>query len=163
MQEIPEERFHPKTAKGKEKWLGVWDDETPGKNGFVFKTLGAKRYLTFSTGNGLKMTVSGVSKTQGAKWLRKEFGLKKSFEMFDDDLIVPPEGTGKLTHLYIDDPTTALVTDYTGQTIRCAEQSSVHLSPCAYSLGVADQYVNFVKYVQAQNTARKIEKEYPDK
>ena len=52
---------------------------------------------------------------------------------------------GKLTHTYIDDCMSAIVTDWQG--VKCAvfERSSIHLEPCDFKLNIASQYLDFLK------------------
>lgn len=64
---IPFEKCTPKTIKGVEKPLGVWDIERGYKR---FKTIGAKRYLyQYEDNNELLMTVSGLKKTLTVPYL----------------------------------------------------------------------------------------------
>ena len=77
----------PKTVKGKEKLIGVWDFEGVA---VLFKTLGAKRYLTGKIdkqGNlHGKPTVSGINKENLEHYLLEEYGLQGMFDAFDDNL-----------------------------------------------------------------------------
>ena len=58
----------PKTIEGIEKPLGIWDYE----GNFTFKTLGAKRYMTYKNGK-LSFTISGVNKIVGVPYLLKKY------------------------------------------------------------------------------------------
>ena len=51
---------HPKTPKGKEKQLGIFDKES---NCMEFRTLGAKRYVERRVDGKLYLTVSGINKS----------------------------------------------------------------------------------------------------
>lgn len=153
-------RFHgidaaairPKTIKGKEKILGVWDFEGVYSR---FKTLGAKRYmvekphvLTTPTGDyNVSLTVSGVNKTHAIPFLLDKYG-DGIFDAFRDDLIIPAEYTGKMTHTYIDDPFEVELTDYLGVTRVVSERSCVHLEPAEFSLSLSDAYVDYLMGVQ---------------
>ena len=67
---IDEKLFRPKTIEGEEKIIGVWDFEGVYQ---VFKTLGAKRYITMKD-NELSFTVSGCSKFSAIPYLIKTYG-----------------------------------------------------------------------------------------
>ena len=133
----------PKTIKGVEKLIGVWDYEGIYEN---FKTLGAKRYLV-SEGGKLHLTVAGLSKQNGVDYMLKicNNDIDKVFEIFNDDLYIPETETGKNTHTYIDEPMTAIVTDYKGNTTEITSLSSVHLSPCEFTLSISKQYSKFLQ------------------
>ena len=62
--DLPLNSARPKTIKGKEKPLGVWDDEGVYDR---FKTLGAKRYITERNGE-IEITIAGVSKKAGSRF-----------------------------------------------------------------------------------------------
>ena len=66
---IPLELASPKTIKGIEKPLGVWDYEG---NYSRFKTLGAKRYM-YEIDNDIHITVAGVSKKSGSEYLKYKY------------------------------------------------------------------------------------------
>ena len=139
---LPVEACSPETIKGIKKPLGVWDYE--GKYD-LFKTLGAKRYLTAKNGD-LTLTISGVNKKDGANYLRSVYGeLETIFAAFDDGLYFPAGKTGKNTHSYIDEETRGTVTDYRGETAEYHELSSVNLSPADYSLSIYKLYLDYLK------------------
>src|SRR5690606_2668565 len=97
---IDERLLYPKNKKGEVKLCGIWDFE--GKY-TRFKTLGAKRYLYEKDGE-LYLTVAGLSKRNGIEYMKEKcnYDNGKVFEMFDDNLYVPADRTGKNTHTYID-------------------------------------------------------------
>jgi hypothetical protein len=153
-------RFHgidvnairPKTIKGVEKTLGVWDFEGIYTR---FKTLGAKRYmvekphaLTTPTGDyNVSLTVSGVNKVNAIPYLVEKYG-DGIFDAFKDELLIPAAYTGKMTHTYIDEPFSVELTDYTGATQTVSERSCVHLEPAEYSLSLSDAYIDYLMGVQ---------------
>lgn len=145
---FPEEYSHPKNNKGKEKQLGVWDFDGLYQK---FKTLGAKRYMLLyaddprngdSSGH-YSLTVSGLNKKITLPYLLKKYG-SRIFEAFSDGLYIPSGYTGKNTHTYIDDPQSGFLTDYQGNTARYNEYSSIHLGSSDYSLGISQEYINFL-------------------
>ena len=129
----------PKNKYGVEKQLGIWDYEGQYKR---FKCLGAKRYMT-ETDNGISITVSGLNKKVAVPYLLEKYK-NKVFEKFDDNLYVPPEYTGKMTHTYIDEEFGGTITDYLGNKATYHEYSATHLEPCDYSLSLSDKFVKFL-------------------
>lgn len=136
-------KLTPKTIKGVEKPLGVWDFEGLYTR---FKTLGAKRYLVEMDGE-LYLTVAGLSKRNGLEHLKAISGHDNGlvFEQFSDGLHVSSVHTGKLTHSYLDEEQTFLFTDYKGQTEEITVLSSVHLEPAEFTLSVADGFKQFIR------------------
>lgn len=153
---IDYEYIRPKTVKGVEKPLGIWDDD-----GFMprFKTLGAKRYMyTTLDKNGneeLHITCAGVAKKPAIEYLWFKYKtLDSIFEHFQDGLRFPgtyvdssgesKSATGKKTHTYYDDEFACDLTDYQGYTASIHELSCVNLSPADYNLGIAGAFFEFL-------------------
>ena len=141
--DIPLEMTRPKTIKGVEKILGIWDDEGVYTR---FKTLGAKRYMTEKNGE-INITVSGLNKHKAVPWLLKEYK-DNIFDAFADGLAVPATETGKLTHTYIDEEVSGVVVDYLGYKYNYKELSSVHLEPAPYETSIAAKYADYLMNVQ---------------
>lgn len=137
---INESEIEPKTKDGIKKPLGVWDYD-----GFYnkFKTLGAKRYLTYSTKHGYKMTVAGLSKQKALEYILKVS--ENPFDFFRHGMYIPASETGKLTHSYIDEYFSETITDYQGNTCIMSEQSFIHLENADYHLTLARQYRDFLQ------------------
>lgn len=144
------ELFQPKTIKGIKKLIGVWDWETEKEKYTRFKTLGAKRYMIEQDGK-INITVAGINKKTAVPYLVKTYG-NKIFDAFTNDLTIPKEYTGKMTHTYIDERRTGTITDYLGNTNTYDEYSGVHLENAEYSLSLSQAYIDFLKgyetYVQ---------------
>lgn len=139
-------RTRPKTIDGVEKQIGIWDYEGHYK---TFKTLGAKRYLWMKPNGQMQMTVAGLSKQSGLKYLQfGELTGKSIFDKFNDEMYIPKSWTGKNIHTYIDFETQGIVTDYLGESEFYHELSSVHLESTDYSLSIGSEYANFIAMVQ---------------
>lgn len=149
--------LRPKTIKGVEKLIGVWDHETKGEKYRRFKTLGAKRYLLEHTdaliikdkdGNKTSyrysLTVSGVNKYAAIPWMVGEYG-DGIFDVFDDDLSIPADHCGKLTHTYIDDEISGELVDYLGNAAHYEQRSGVHLEKAGYDMSLATSYIDYLK------------------
>ncbi len=134
------DRIRPKTIKGKEKPLGVWDYEGTYKR---FKTLGAKRYLVEDEKGNYALTVAGVHKQKAKDYLLQKFP-EDPFIGFTDQLFIPAEYTGKQTHTYIDVPREGTICDYTGQWGRYEELTGIHLESAEYRLSVSQQYKDYI-------------------
>lgn len=133
----------PKTKDGKIKMMGVWDFEGTYEK---FKTLGAKRYLVLDRGK-LKLTVAGLSKQNGIKYMLETAcgDIDVVFNMFNDNLYIPAEKTGKMTHTYIDNELKFKVTDYQGRESIVNPLSGVHLENCDFTLSITEQYKEFLR------------------
>lgn len=144
---IPLEYFMPKTPKGKEKLLGVWEHD-PGYE--RFKTCGAKRYLVEQKNNSgqleLHMTVAGLGKQKALKYLLEKFNNDHTaiFDYFEDGMYIPAEHTGKLTHTYIDDKQSGSMTDYNGISYGYFEYSSVHLEAASFEMSMLPEYLGYL-------------------
>lgn len=138
------EKCKPKTIKGVEKLIGVWDFEGTYSR---FKTLGAKRYMTEKHGD-IELTVAGLNKKSAVPYLKKQYD--DPFDAFNNGLYIPPDATGKNTHTYIDNPMDGLVTDYLGQTAEYHEQSGVHLTGADYSLSLSRTYMDYLMGIEQE-------------
>lgn len=134
----------PKSKDGKEKPLGVWDYEGTYTD---FKTLGAKRYLTRDD-SGYHMTVAGLGKRDGLKWMLFNDDMKTPMEQFSNDLHVPAGHTGKMLHTYIDDVKRGTIVDYMGGSCEYEELSAVHLESIDYSLSIGATYADYLLGIQ---------------
>ena len=146
--QIEFERLKPKTIKGVEKMIGVWDFEGIYTH---FKTLGAKRYLVRSKKDEkLHLTVAGLSKQNGVEYMLRicNNDYEKVFANFNDDLYIPENETGKHTHTYIDSTITSMITDYQNNVVEVTALSGVHLSPCEFTLSISQQYSKFLHDLQ---------------
>lgn len=132
----------PKTVKGEIKPLGIWEFEG---NYNRFKTLGAKRYLV-QEGEHYSLTVAGLSKANGMQYIKDvcENDSDKIFNMFNDNLYIPSDKTGKMTHTYIDIEQAHNVTDYKGVSNYEHALSAVHLGACDFTLSISQQYMKFL-------------------
>lgn len=135
-------KLSPETINGEKKPLGVWEHEGHYTR---FKTLGAKRYIREEDGE-LYLTVAGLSKRNGIEYLidLAEGCTEEVFNLFDDNLYIPAESTGKVTHTYIDKERDELITDYLGNTTRVISQSGTHLESCEFTLSMSGQYQRFI-------------------
>ena len=151
---IPREMATPKTKDGVEKPLGVWDYE--GKYD-LFKTIGAKRYMWYGlTKPGkdgkeeyvaeLSLTVSGINKKKAVPWFLNEYNndINKIFRKFDNELRIPADFSGKLTHTYIDEKQVFVVKDDFGNKEEVVSLSSVHLEKATSSISLADIYIDYL-------------------
>lgn len=144
------ELFAPKTIKGEVKMLGVWDCETEKGKWKMFKSLGAKRYMVLESDDNLTITVSGVNKKAAVPYLLDKYGKEGSFDAFNEDLVIPADYTGKLTHYYIDEPTSGYVTDYLGNTVKYESKSGVYLEKASYNFSMEAAYLDYLRSVRGE-------------
>lgn len=141
--------IEPKTIKGESKPIGVWDFDGHYTH---FKTLGAKRYMTFDDNGALHITIAGVQKNAGQEYLWNKYKTRDNIlKAFCDGLIFPPEGTGKSTHTYIDDPKTYRITDYLGNTELVHSESGTHLEGTSYELSLAVDYIWLLEMLRGES------------
>lgn len=139
---FPINRTRPKTIEGIEKPIGVWDYEG---HYLKFKSLGAKRYLWLDSKKRMQMTVAGLSKRIGLKYLQFVDNREGSvFDKFNADMYIPKGWTGKMLHTYIDEPIEGTITDYQGNTTKFYEKSSLYMEDAEYTLSIGTQYANFI-------------------
>ena len=135
--------FAPYTKKGKQKIIGVWDDEGVYDK---FKTLGAKRYLTMkgvqSTEPKYMITLAGSNKKKTMEYL---VGTGDPFGKFTDGLSIPPENSGRLILTYIDNETTGTVVDMLGVPYEYHELSSIHMEKSEYNLSMSEEFVRYLE------------------
>lgn len=147
----------PKTIKGKEKPMGVFDYEGMYD---TFKTLGAKRYLvehkqhivktkhitTIGGFSHLTATIAGVNKSKGSLYLEM---LEDPFEEFTDKLTFPEDFSGRLISTYIDDTKTGICKDYLGNEYQYHELSGIHMSKSDYNLTLSPIYLALIGATEA--------------
>jgi len=136
-------RLMPKTIKGVDKPLGVWDYEGHYTH---FKTLGAKRYL-YKEGEKFVLTVAGLSKQNGVNYMIEKSGgsALDVMDIFDDNLHIPSDKTGKMTHTYLDNENEFMIKDFGGVQTRVETKTGVHLESCDFTLSISKQYGDFLK------------------
>lgn len=137
---IDPEESRPKTKKGVKKQIGVWDWETEESPYTKFKTLGAKRYL-YLTDDGLHSTIAGLSKKSGREYIAKQ---EHPFDFFNDEMSIPKEYSGRMTHTYIDNETEGDFVDYTGKVQHYHEKSAVHLENSSFTLSMSRQFMEYL-------------------
>lgn len=166
----PISRFMPKDKKGKEHPIGVWDFDAYYKR---FKSIGAKRYIVeeypLGAKNRLKreldetsyeLTVAGTSKRLALEFLAdfqppkdieikgtalpKRYCKRDPFTVFHDGTEIPKSKSGRLALSYIDAETEGMVQDYNGVWCHYHEMSSVHMEPTTYSLGLSNDFREFI-------------------
>lgn len=144
------EEFKPRTQKGVEKLIGVWDNE--GNDNYIaykaFKTLGAKRYMILDNDYKLSITVSGLNKHVTVPYLIEKYGKYGAFKAFNEGLYIPVNSTGKNTHTYIDTEISGYLTDYQGNIDRYNERSYIHLEEQDYTLSINQNYLDYIDNVK---------------
>lgn len=139
--DIDVDEMRPKTIKGVEKPLGVWDFDGFYKQ---FKTLGAKRYIVNHDDN-IAITVCGLSKKSGKEYIESQ---KQPFDFFNSGMYVDSDHTGKMTHTYIDNEIEGVITDYLGNSAHYHEMSYIHLEKTDYLLSLTKMYIDYYKGLQ---------------
>lgn len=145
---IPYERYAPKDIKGKERMLGVFDDDGHYEK---FISNGAKKYaVTELNKDGeeeIHITISGVPKC-GAKAL-------KSLEDFKDGFVFEYKDTGKNLLMYVEGQNPIELTDLQNNTIVVNDISGCCILPTTYVLGKTDEYIKLLTENSAQRAIYK--------
>ena len=150
---IDKSLLSPETMEGEKKPLGIWDFDGHYKK---FKTLGAKRYMVQDDNDNINITVAGLNKKLSVPFLCNNWYydisnkcyVNNPFDKFDEDLYVPSDYTGKMTHTYIDIERKGVLYDYTGNPAEYKELTAVHLEPADYSLSMASEFTNYVRGIK---------------
>lgn len=136
--------FRPKTKKGKEKPMGIFEQE-PSIT--CFKTLGAKRYIMEEIiGDETKftITIAGLSKKSGKEYIENN----GKFDFFNDGMKIPEEYSGRLISSYEDfengEELEMDITDYQGNVAKIHEKSYIYLEASEYNMSMADEYLDFI-------------------
>lgn len=138
---LPLDDMKPKTIKGIEKPLGVWDFDGQYDE---FKSLGAKRYIVNHNGN-ISITVCGLSKKSGKEYITS---MQNPFDYFNSGMYVDSGHTGKMTHTYIDNEIEGILIDYLGNSAYYHELSYIHLEKTDYLLSLTKMYLDYYKGLQ---------------
>lgn len=131
--------FEPTDPNGEKRLLGIFDIEKPYK---YFKTLGAKRYIYKYHDNSFHITIAGVNKETGAKYM-SELAEKNScteFDVFTDELYFPRGKCGKKVLLYRDTEFSDIITDYLGSECYVHEKSYIYMCDGDYSMGISGEF-----------------------
>ena len=136
---FPLDIYKPKDIEGIEHPLGYFDDEKPYKK---FKTLGAKRYMYEYKNGEQAITIAGLNKIEGLKFMKKDN--KDPFELFQNEMSIPPDSTGKMCHTYITKEYELDVTDYLGKTSHVHTYGGCHLEPTPFTMGLTDNFIRFL-------------------
>ena len=136
----------PKTIKGDERMLGIWDFDGHYKR---FKTLGAKRYIYEDDNNVMHLTCAGLGKDAINYMLKQsDNDNTKCFDFFNENMYIPASSTGKNIHTYIDNSMQGFITDYLGNKYIYNELSGVHLEGAEYSLSLSKKYIDYLYGLQ---------------
>lgn len=134
--------YKPKNVKGVEKILGTWERE---HSIVKYKTLGAKRYLCYYGNDNWLLTVAGLSKSYGSKYLIEKYkDVDNIFKHFEDEMSIPAEYTNKKTHTYIDGEMVGEITDYLGNKEYYHELSGIHLSECSFEMSLSNAFRDYL-------------------
>lgn len=124
-------------ANGKTYTLGLWETE---KTADRFKTIGAKKYAAIY-GDKLKITVAGLNKEDGAKWLLENGGLDK----FEIGVEVPSSSSGRTISYYNDVKKPYKITIDGCEIIL---GSNIAVVPTTYTFGVSKDYLAYFTSIQ---------------
>lgn len=137
--------FAPYTKNGKQKIIGVWDDEGIYDE---FKTLGAKRYLTKRLVNSTEKYVITLAGSNKSKTMDYLLSTGRPFEEFKDGLSIPAENSGRLVLTYIDNETEGDIVDMFGVPYHYHELSSIHMEGSEYNLSMSEEFIRYLSGIK---------------
>lgn len=128
----------PKSPKGDEKCLGVWEHEFTARR---FKTLGAKRYLVEFPNGECKLTVAGTNPDGTLAYLinKQFFEGKEMFQNFNENLVIPADYSKRLVAKFIETERSGWVTDYLGNRYYYRAPTGIHMEPASYSFSITEK------------------------
>ena len=153
----------PLDKNGKSHPLGVWDWETQKDPYLKFKSLGAKRYLTYQKKKGHSLTVAGLPKSTGeldandhiiktVKKLVDRYGEDGIFDAFKNDMVVTPDETNKLLLTYVDGPCEGYITDYLGHVGHYSERSYVHMAKIGFEFSRDKAFIDYLLGIKTERS-----------
>lgn len=142
------EDFSPRTIKGEVKTIGLWDYEGCYDR---FKTLRAKTYL-YQKDGVYNLTVSGLNKKVAMPYLEEKAKRLNMdvFDLFDDELFIDGEHSGKLLHTYLNINERIKVKDYLGNVSEVKVHDGIHLEPTPFTLSIPYLYLEYIKGVKTK-------------
>lgn len=130
-------------VNGKRTYLGVWEND--GDYSY-FKTLGAKKYAYIKRDDPeheLHITVAGLNKKKGAKYLSEHGGIKK----FSIGTVVPKGSSGRTVAYYNDESIPRQIT-IDGYTFTIG--SNVAVVDAEYTFGISDDYALYLASLETR-------------
>lgn len=148
----------PKTVKGENKPLGVWDYEGYYKE---FKTLGAKRYIIrgFNKPDGTPkaesmITIAGVNKKAGNEYI---FGQKDPFKFFNEGMYIDPDHSGKTAVKYAEMSYGGYIIDDYGNIDYMYEEGGAYVYETDYHMSIPAEYSEYLSgYTDGINIGKKV-------
>lgn len=135
---LDEDIWKAQTDEGKVKPLGFWATEGVYKR---FKSLGAKKYIK-EDDNGVIVTVSGLNKEQGTKYMSSNFD--DPFAAFNTNLVIPEDYTGILRHTHVIGERRGKIKDYLGNDYEYVTKGGVHIEKSAFSMNPIDKQMDAI-------------------
>lgn len=128
---------------GKRIYLGTWENDGEYSE---FTTMGAKKYAYIEKGDdslALHITVAGLSKDKGAKFLVKEAKRKgkQPIELFKKGTVVPKGSSGR-TVAYYNDLIEPIIITINGTKITVG--SNIAVVDAEYTFGISDDYFDYL-------------------
>lgn len=141
--------YIPRNPKGKKCPLGIWEDEGTYDK---FKTLGAKRYMTYIKGrtdeNGnlreYMVTLSGVNKGATTEYMSQQ---SEPFDVFSHGTKLPVEACKRNFAKRIEYEVEGVATDYLGNECYFHALSGYHLAPEDYEISLSRDFLKYLDQI----------------
>lgn len=135
--------------KGNKQYLGVWEKDTHTYKGFI--TLGSKKYAYEKDDGSIVVTVAGLNKEQGGRYLKQKGGLSAfrsglvfPAQAFDDEEDKMYDVSGRTTAYYNEKAVGNITVN--GDTFLTA--SNIAIVDATYTLSTTEEYDEIVDSVQ---------------
>ena len=165
---IPMDKFAPTDIDDVPRPIGVWEYEGAY---YTFKTLGAKRYLTYGYNskkkkNELVLTCAGLNKKDGVKYLVNNYD-KKQIDPFDEfrlGMQVPAEYSGRKIATYSGPGSLhkAIVKGIDGKEVEVCSNSWIHLEPTPVKIEASAQYKRYLSLLNSPKMLQQIVENNPE-
>lgn len=137
-------RLEPCDKYGNKHFLGVMSNEGTYKR---FKTLGCKRYI-YEDKKGLHCTVAGISKSAMKNYLEEQSQIlhEDVFDIFNIQLNIPENKSGKNTHYYTKEHEPIKIIDYLGNEEIQEIYTGISIIPQNFQMNMSADYSNFLQF-----------------
>ena len=130
-------------SDGTRAYMGIWEIEQDYKE---FRTWGAKKYA-YTDGDGLHITVAGLSKEKGSTYLEKIGGI----EAFNTGLVFPEEYSGRTRSIYSESTLPHKKKLRSGKEITTA--GYVRILPVTYTLDITNEMLFLIQSLGYSDSA----------
>ena len=94
--------------------------------------------------------IEKIKNEYDAFYIENKYGKEGAFAAFTNDLEIPADYTGKLTHYYLDSGYSGEVCDYLGNTIKYKCKSGIYFEKASYNFSMDVYYLNYLRELRGE-------------